>query len=110
MRPQARQTIGKALRNGSEHLELNPPTDLDEALNFLLIMYTQVPSITGYPVYLGDFDKILEPYVDDLDDEALYKKMKLFWVALDRILPDAFVHTNLGPHDSRIARALFRRP
>jgi YjjI family glycine radical enzyme len=100
---------GKALRNGSEHLELDPPQDLDEALNFLLIMYTQVPSITGYPVYLGDFDKILAPYVsDDVSDEDLYKKLKLFWRALDRMLPDAFVHTDLGPHDSRIARMLLR--
>jgi YjjI family glycine radical enzyme len=98
----------KALENGSAHLELEAPTDLDEALNFLLIMYTQVPSITGYPVHLGDFDKILEPYVDAEDDESLYKKLKLFWRALDRMLPDAFVHTNLGPHDSRISRVLFR--
>ncbi len=98
---------GKALRNGSAHLELDPPTDLDEALNFLLIMYTQVPSITGYPVYLGDFDKILSPYVtDEISDDELYKKLKLFWRALDRMLPDAFVHTDLGPHDSRITRAL----
>ena len=99
---------GKALTNGSAHLEMDPPTDLDEALNFLLIMYTQVPSITGYPVYLGDFDKILAPYVDDVDDESLYRKLKLFWIALDRMLPDAFVHTNLGPQDSRIARTIFR--
>ncbi len=99
---------GKALQNGSEHLELDPPADLDEALNFLLIIYTQVPSITGYPVYLGDFDKILAPYVDGVSDEDLYKKLRLFWIALDRMLPDAFVHTNLGPQDSRIARAIFR--
>ncbi len=98
----------KALRNGSAHLELEPVTDLDEALNFLLIMYTQVPSITGYPVYFGDFDKILEPYVDDVDDEALYKKLRLFWIALDRMFPDAFAHTDLGPKDSRITRTIFR--
>lgn len=99
---------GKALRNGSQHLELDAPIDLDEALNFLLIMYTQVPSITGYPVYLGDFDKILEPYVAEVDDESLYRKLRLFWIALDRMLPDAFVHTNLGPQDSRISRTIFR--
>lgn len=100
---------GKALRNGSAHLEMGPPTDLDEALNFLLITYTQVPSITGYPVYLGDFDKILAPYVtDDVSDEDLYKKLKLFYRALDRMLPDAFVHADLGPHDSRITRAVLR--
>ena len=98
----------RALHNGSTHLELDPPTDLDEALSFLLIMYTQVPSITGYPVYLGDFDKILAPYVDKVDDETLYRNLRLFWIALDRILPDAFVHTNLGPHDSRISRTIFR--
>jgi len=28
--------------------------NIDEALFFLLAMYTQVPSITGYPVYIGD--------------------------------------------------------
>jgi YjjI family glycine radical enzyme len=71
-------------------------------------MYTQVPSITGYPVYLGDFDKILEPYVDAEDDASLDTKLKLFWRAFGSMLPDAFVHTNLGPHDSRISRVLFR--
>ncbi len=100
---------GKALRNGSAHLEMESPNDLDEALNFLLIMYTQVPSITGYPVYIGDFDKILAPYVtEDVTDEDLHKKLKLFWRALDRMLPDAFVHTDLGPHDSRITRMLLK--
>ena len=98
----------KALRNGSAHLELEPATNLDEALNSLLIMYTQVPSITGYPVYLGDLDKVLAPYVAGVDDDALYRKLRLFWIALDRMLPDAFVHTNLGPEDSRIARTIFR--
>jgi len=98
----------KALTNGSAHLELEPAKDLDEALNFLLIMYTQVPSITGYPVYLGDLDKILAPYVADVADDALYKKLRLFWIALDRILPDAFVHTDLGPDDSRITRTVLR--
>ncbi len=96
----------RALERGSEHLELEPPTDLEEALNFLLIMYTQVPSITGYPVYLGDLDKILEPFVDGVDDPTLRRRLRLFWIAVDRMLPDAFVHTDLGPADSRIARAV----
>ncbi len=98
---------GRALARGSDHLELDPPGDLDEALNFLLIMYTQVPSITGYPVYLGDFDKILEPFVTGVDDETLRRKLRLFWIAVDRMLPDAFVHTDVGPGDSRITRAVF---
>ena len=96
----------KALRNGSDHLELEPPNDLDDALTFLLILYTQVPSITGYPVYLGDIDALLSPYVDDIDRAELEKKLGRFWLAIDRILPDGFVHANFGPHDSPVARAI----
>lgn len=99
---------GQLLRAGSAYLELAPPVDLDEALNTLLIAYTQVPSITGYPVWLGDLDVLLEPYVDGLDDKQLHHKLRLFWIALDRMLPDAFVHANLGPDDSRVGRMALR--
>jgi len=96
----------RALTNGSGHLELDPPTDLDEALNFLLILYTQVPSITGYPVYLGDIDSLLLPYTGSVSDTDLRSKIRLFWIALDRILPDGFVHANLGPTDNRVLRTI----
>jgi YjjI family glycine radical enzyme len=96
------------LRNGSAFLELAPPTDLDEALTTLLIAYTQVPSITGYPVWLGDLDRLLEPFVDGIDDDELHRRLRLFWIALDRILPDAFVHANLGPDDTRVGRMALR--
>ena len=33
------------------------------ALRFLTIMYAHVPSVTTYPVYLGDLDALLEPFV-----------------------------------------------
>ena len=62
-----------ALENGSEYLQLEPPTDFDDALMFLLITYTQVPSITGYPVYLGDLDTLLEPFADGVDDDHLVR-------------------------------------
>jgi YjjI family glycine radical enzyme len=97
-----------ALTNGSAYLELPAARDLDEALAFLLCMYTQVPSITGYPVYLGDLDRLLAPYVDDVDDETLYRALRLFWISLDRMLPDAFVHSDLGPDDSRVGRTILR--
>ena len=97
-----------ALRHGSSFLELDPPRDLDEALAFLLIAYTAVPSITTYPVYLGDLDKLLAPYVDGVSDEELYRRLRLFWISLDRMLPDAFVHTDLGPDDTRVARTILR--
>lgn len=95
-----------ALAQGSDHLELDPPTDLDEALTFLLILYTQVPSITGFPVYLGDIDSLLLPYADGVTDADLRSKLRLFWISLDRILPDGFVHANLGPADNRVLRTI----
>lgn len=99
----------RAVRQGSAHLELEPPTDLDEALSFLLILYVNVPSVTTYPVYLGDLDKVLAPFVDDsISDERLDRVLRRFWIALDRMLPDAFVHTDLGPRDSRITRSILR--
>lgn len=97
-----------ALRNGSAFLELPPARDLDEALAYLLIMYSNVPSITGYPVYFGDLDSLLLPYVDGVDDETLHRKLRLFWISLDRMFPDAFAHTNLSPVDNRVARTILR--
>lgn len=97
-----------ALKQGSKTLELDPPEDLDDALNFLLILYGHVPSITGYPVFLGDLDTLLEPFASNVDDAALARKIKLFLRAVDRLLPDAFVHATLGPDDSRVARAVLR--
>ena len=96
----------KALGNGSPFLELAPPTDIDEALTFLLAMYANVPSITGYPVYLGNLDELLAPFEASVTDEELTRKLRNFWVTIDRTMPDAFTHTNIGPDDSRVGRAI----
>ncbi|MBQ6591496.1 MAG: DUF3029 family protein, partial [Solobacterium sp.] len=48
---------------GCDFLGIEPPTDLLEAINALEIFYNHVPSITCYPVYLGDLDHLLEPFV-----------------------------------------------
>ncbi len=98
----------RALRQGSRFLELEPPRDLDDALMFLLVMYSQVPSITGYPVYLGDLDTLLEPFAAGTSDEALHRSMRRFWIAVDRMVPDAFAHTDLGPDDTRVGRMMLR--
>ncbi|MRT92367.1 YjjI family glycine radical enzyme [Ancylomarina sp. 16SWW S1-10-2] len=97
-----------ALKKGIKYLELDPPTDFDEAINFLSILYSYVPSITGYSVYLGNIDQLLLPFVADLSEESIYKKLKLFWRYIDRTLPDAFVHINIGPEDNIIARAVLK--
>ncbi len=97
-----------ALRNGSAHLELPPPQDLNEALWFLASMYGSVPSITGYPVYLGDLDSLLEPYTRGLSVDEIVVALRPFWRALDRMVPDAFAHADLGPRDTPVLRAILR--
>lgn len=97
-----------ALKTGISYLELEPPSDFDEAINFLSILYVQVPSITGYSVYLGNIDQLLLNYVGNLSEKEIYKKMKLFWRFIDRTLPDAFVHANIGPEDNLIARVILQ--
>ena len=39
-----------AFAQGSEFVEMDAPTTLEEALDFLTVLYGHVPSITGYPV------------------------------------------------------------
>jgi len=99
---------GAALAKGSAFLELPPPTDVDEALTFLLAMYANVPSITGYPVYLGNLDQLLAPFEAELSDDQLYRRLRNFWIVLDRTLPDAFTHTNIGPDDTRVGRTVLQ--
>lgn len=98
----------KFLAQGSEHLELDPATNFDEALNLLTILYHHVPSVTSIPVYLGLLDDVLMPYIGDLTEQQIYQKIKLFWIMLDRTLPDAFMHVNIGPTDNIICRTILR--
>ncbi|HEX5630365.1 MAG TPA: YjjI family glycine radical enzyme [Acidimicrobiia bacterium] len=98
-----------ALRNGSEFLELDPPQDLEDAVALLQILYHHVPSITSYPVYFGDIDALLMPFWDQSWDEArLDRLITRLWRFLDRTIPDAFAHANIGPTDNPIARSVLR--
>jgi len=98
----------KFLANGSEWLELEGATDLDDALSLLTILYHHVPSVTSMPVFLGHLDALLQPYVRILTQEEIESRIKRFWRYLDRTLPDAFMHANIGPHDSPVTRAILR--
>lgn len=98
-----------ALRNGSPYLELDPPGDLEEAVDLLQILYHHVPSITTYPVYFGDLDTLLSPYLDgSWDDGRLDRLIGRLWRFLDRTIPDAFAHANIGPVDTPITRSILR--
>lgn len=98
----------KFLQQGSEFLQLDPPHDLWEALNNLQILYHNVPSITNYPVFIGDLDKLLEPYVAKVDDETAKKALKLFLTSIDRTILDSFCHADIGPEDTRTGRLLMQ--
>ncbi|MEX0336730.1 YjjI family glycine radical enzyme [Vibrio tubiashii] len=98
----------KFLKQGSDYLELDPATDFDDALNLLTIIYHHVPSVTNIPVYLGQLDDVLLPYVGTLSEAEIYTKLKRFWIMLDRTLPDAFMHVNIGPTDNVICRTILR--
>ena len=91
----------KFMQQGSEFLQLDPPKDLFEALSNLLILYHNVPSITNYPVYLGDLDELLDPYMDGLDDETIKKALRLLLTQIDRTILDSFSHANVGPRATR---------
>lgn len=96
------------LAKGSDWLELPVPQTLDEAISTLMIAYHHTPSVTGMPVYLGSLDALLLPFVDGVSDDDLYRQIRNFWRYLDRVLPDAFMHANIGPSDNRVARAILR--
>lgn len=96
----------KFMKNGSEFLGLKPPTDLWEAINNLLILYKHVPSITSFPVYIGNIDTLLEPFIKD--EEEAYKAIKLFLTHLDRTITDSFCHSNIGPADTKAGRLILR--
>lgn len=87
----------KFMKEGSEFLNLKPATDLYEAINNLLIFYKHVPSITNFPVYLGQLDLLLEPYIDTVPEEQAKKLIKMFLVHIDRTILDSFSHADIGP-------------
>lgn len=96
----------KAVRQGVKFLQLNPPQNFDELLTFLQVLYRHVPSITTYPVFLGDLDALIEPFITDLSDEEVKRKLRLFLIYLDRTITDSFCHANLGPQATRAGRLI----
>jgi len=96
----------KFMENGSEFLGLNPPKNIWEAVNNLLILYKHVPSITSFPVYIGNIDYLLEPFIND--EEEAYKAIKIFLTHIDRTITDSFCHGNIGPEETKAGRLILR--
>ena len=62
----------KFMKEGCQFLQLNPPKNIWEATNHLLIFYRHVPSITTMPVYIGNIDYLLEPFITDEEEAKLF--------------------------------------
>ena len=96
----------KFMKNGSEFLGLTPPKDIWEATNSLLILYNHVPSISSFPVYIGNIDYLLEPFI--VNEEEAFHAIKLFLTHIDRTITDSFCHANIGPEDTKAGRLILR--
>ncbi|GFZ33790.1 hypothetical protein CSC2_43160 [Clostridium zeae] len=94
------------LEKGCEFLDLKAPTDLDELLDSLLILYVHIPSITSFPVYIGDLDKLMEPFITDVEED--YKKIKRFLNHVDKTIVDSFCHADIGPEKTRAGELILR--
>ncbi|PKL08014.1 MAG: YjjI family glycine radical enzyme, partial [Spirochaetae bacterium HGW-Spirochaetae-7] len=92
------------MRQGSAFLGLEPPRDIWEATAALLILYRHVPSITTFPVYLGDIDALLEPFVRD--EAEARKAIGLFLLSIDRTINDSFCHADIGPEATTAGRLI----
>jgi len=94
------------VRQGSDFLRLCPPRDLDELLHNLTVLYHHVPSITNKPVYLGNLDKLIDPFLDGMTDEQALPRLRRFMDYCDRTIANAYSHANLGPEATRAGRLI----
>ena len=87
------------VEKGCSFLELPPPEDLDSLLDGLLILYHHIPSITSFPVYIGNLDLLIQPFLTE-DEAGDYKKIKRFLNHVDKTITDSFCHADIGPKAS----------
>lgn len=96
----------KFMEQGSEFLQLDPPTNIWEATNNLLILYKNVPSVSSFPVYLGNLDTLLEPFIED--EKEAYQAIKLFMMHMDRTLRSSHCHANIGPKPTKAGSIILK--
>jgi len=97
---------GVFIEKGVKFLELDPPQDLDECLDGLLILYSHIPSITSFPVFIGHLDQLMEPFMTD--EATDYKKIKRFMNHIDKTITDSFCHADIGPYETTAGRLILK--
>lgn len=96
----------KFLQQGSDFLQLRPSENLDDTLANLLVLYHHVPSITSFPVYIGNLDKLLQPRLSGSRHDLA--AIKRFLTHIDRTMTDSFLHANIGPQDTPAGRLILQ--
>jgi YjjI family glycine radical enzyme len=91
----------KFVKQGSKFLKIDPPKTLDDLIWGLEILYTYIPSITTKPVYLGNLDKLIDPFIVNMTDEEVLPKLEKFLGYIDRVIANAYSHANIGPEATR---------
>jgi len=94
------------INKGCKFLGLDPPSDLDECLDGLLILYANVPSVTSFPVFIGHLDRLINPFITDEEED--YKKIKRFLNHIDKTIADSFCHGDIGPEDTLAGRLILK--
>lgn len=97
---------GVFIEKGCKFLEIDPPKDLDECLDGLLILYTHVPSITSFPVFIGHLDRLMEPFMRDETED--YIKIKRFLNHIDKTITDSFCHADIGPYETTAGKLILK--
>ena len=94
------------IKNGCKFLELEAPKDLDECIDGLLILYSHVPSVTSFPVFIGNLDELFEPFMTD--EKSDYIKIKRFLNHIDKRITDSFCHANIGPYETTAGKLILK--
>ncbi|MGB3368533.1 MAG: YjjI family glycine radical enzyme [Acidaminobacteraceae bacterium] len=94
------------IKNGCQFLDLPPPKDIDECIDGLLILYSHVPSITSFPVFIGHLDQLLEPFMTN--EETDYIKIKRFLNHIDKRITDSFCHADIGPYETTAGKLILK--
>ncbi len=94
------------IKNGCRFLELPPPQNLDECLDGLLILYSHVPSITSFPVFIGNLDTLLDPFIENAETD--YIKIKRFLNHIDKKITDSFCHADIGPYETLAGKLILQ--
>jgi YjjI family glycine radical enzyme len=97
---------GQLLREGFDFLGLEPAQSLYDATTSLLTTYNYVPN--RLPVFIGRLDELLEPYIGSVPEDQACSILRSFWMLVDRLHPNAFVHGNLGPRKTGAGQMLLQ--